>query len=131
MKKKVFVTSCFDMLHSGHVAFLQGASQFGDLHVNIGSDEKVFSLEGIYPVNPQEERLYMIKSLSYVDSCRISKGMGIINFVEDLEKIKPNVFEMRMGIHQKKKRFAENAVLNIKYWTENRLEASLKDQLLH
>ncbi|MCF2553310.1 adenylyltransferase/cytidyltransferase family protein, partial [Bacteroides caecigallinarum] len=36
--KKVFVSGCYDLLHSGHVEFFQQASRFGDLYVGIGSD---------------------------------------------------------------------------------------------
>ena len=36
--KKVFVSGCYDLLHSGHVEFFQQASQFGELYVGIGSD---------------------------------------------------------------------------------------------
>ena len=38
MSKKVFVSGCYDLLHSGHVEFFQQASQYGDLYVGIGSD---------------------------------------------------------------------------------------------
>jgi cytidyltransferase-like protein len=50
MNKKVFVTGCFDLLHSGHIAFLKEAAMFGDLYVCIGSDENVFNLKGRYPI---------------------------------------------------------------------------------
>ena len=33
--KRVFVSGCYDMLHSGHVAFFKEASQYGDLYVGI------------------------------------------------------------------------------------------------
>ena len=39
--KKVFVSGCFDILHSGHIAFLQEASQFGYLYVGLGSDKTI------------------------------------------------------------------------------------------
>lgn len=51
MNKQIMVSGCFDLLHSGHVAFLKEASNFGDLHVCIGNDENVFQLKGRYPVN--------------------------------------------------------------------------------
>lgn len=38
MAKKVFVSGCYDLLHSGHVEFFRQASEFGDLYVGIGSD---------------------------------------------------------------------------------------------
>lgn len=38
MNKKVFVSGCYDLLHSGHIEFFKQASQYGDLYVGIGSD---------------------------------------------------------------------------------------------
>jgi len=91
-KKKVFVSGCFDMLHSGHVAFLSEAAEFGELYVGIGADENVKHLKGRYPVNTQDERLYMLKSLKCVTSCHVNTGWGIMDFIEDVESIKPDVF---------------------------------------
>jgi len=42
MPKKVFVSGCFDLLHSGHVAFFQEAARYGDLFVAIGSVRTFF-----------------------------------------------------------------------------------------
>ena len=39
--KKVFVSGCYDLLHSGHVEFFRQASQFGELYVGIGSDQTI------------------------------------------------------------------------------------------
>ena len=44
-RKKVFVSGCFDLLHSGHVAFLENANQFGDVYVCIGSDNTIKKLK--------------------------------------------------------------------------------------
>ena len=92
MNKKVFVSGCFDMLHSGHVAFLEAASQFGDLYVGIGSDDTVFNLKGRYPINNQDERKYMIEALKCVTKCIVNKGSGLLDFTHELEMIKPDVF---------------------------------------
>ena len=64
--KKVFVSGCFDLLHSGHAKFLSEAARFGDVIVGIGSDETVNSLKGRYPVNNELERKYMLESLKSV-----------------------------------------------------------------
>ncbi len=90
--KKVFVTGCFDMLHSGHVAFLQEAARYGDLYVCIGSDENVFQLKGRYPINTQEERNYMLNSVKYVKECNVNSGFGIMDFLNEIERIKPDIF---------------------------------------
>jgi cytidyltransferase-like protein len=92
MKKKVFVTGCFDMLHSGHVAFFKEAARYGDLYVGAGSDETVFNLKGRYPVNNQDERKYMIEALACVKECLINSGSGIIDFLNEIGIIKPDIF---------------------------------------
>lgn len=92
MAKKVFVSGCFDMLHSGHVAFLTEAAEYGDLHVCLGSDENVKFLKGQYPVCTQDERKYMIEALACVTECRISTGWGMMDFQKDLEQIRPEFF---------------------------------------
>ncbi len=40
-RPKVFVSGCYDMLHSGHVAFFRAAAEYGDLYVGIGSDKTI------------------------------------------------------------------------------------------
>lgn len=90
--KKVFVSGCFDMLHSGHVAFIQEAASFGNLYVCIGSDDTIHQLKGRYPVNNQDERRYMIRSLKYVADCRINRGSGILDFLAELDEIQPDIF---------------------------------------
>ena len=48
MSKKVFVSGCYDMLHSGHVAFFEEAAAYGDLYVGIGSDRTIAELKAKY-----------------------------------------------------------------------------------
>jgi len=91
-QKKVMVTGCFDMVHSGHVAFLNEAKKLGEVYACIGNDENVFGLKGRYPINHQFERKYMLENLSAVKECKINKGMGIIDFLEEMDEIKPDVF---------------------------------------
>jgi cytidyltransferase-like protein len=90
--KKVFVSGCFDLLHSGHVAFLQEAARLGDLYVCIGSDENVRQLKGRYPVNLQAERKFMLDALACTHTVRVNAGMGILDFLEELDTIRPDIF---------------------------------------
>ncbi len=92
MAKKVFVSGCFDMLHSGHVEFLQQAASYGDLYVALGSDATVYDLKGRVPVNSEQERLYMITSLACVKEALISGGSGILDFEAELRTLRPDVF---------------------------------------
>jgi cytidyltransferase-like protein len=92
MQKKVLVSGCFDLLHSGHVAFLKSAASYGDLYVCIGSDKTVYELKGRYPVITQDERKYIIESLACVKECKINKGSGLLDFLSELEEIQPSFF---------------------------------------
>jgi cytidyltransferase-like protein len=92
MPKKVFVSGCFDLLHSGHVAFFQQAAQYGDLYVAIGSDRTIYELKGRPTVNSEAERLYMIGSISCVKEAFISRGSGMLDFLDELKRVQPDIF---------------------------------------
>jgi cytidyltransferase-like protein len=102
-QKKVFVTGCFDILHSGHIAFLKEASQFGDLYVGLGSDKTVYDLKGRKTINSEDERLYMLEALSCVHSVNINKGSGILDFLEDMTALNPDVFIVNEDGHTPEK----------------------------
>lgn len=119
-KKKVFVSGCFDLLHSGHVAFMKEAAEYGDLHVCIGSDECVFALKARYPVNSQDERKYMISALGCVKECRINTGIGLLDFLNEIRDIKPDIFVVNQdGASEAKERLCRE--LGIEYVVLKRL----------
>ncbi|MDR0686544.1 MAG: adenylyltransferase/cytidyltransferase family protein [Dysgonamonadaceae bacterium] len=91
-QKKVFVSGCYDMLHSGHVAFFEEASQHGHLYVGIGSDKTIFELKARKPFNNENERLYMVKALKTVKDAWINQGNGLIDFLEEIKRLRPDVF---------------------------------------
>jgi D-beta-D-heptose 7-phosphate kinase/D-beta-D-heptose 1-phosphate adenosyltransferase len=68
-KKIVFTNGCFDILHVGHVKYLQIAKSFGDiLIVGLNSDDSVSRLKGpTRPVNVAEDRAYLLAALEAVD----------------------------------------------------------------
>jgi cytidyltransferase-like protein len=90
--KKVFVSGCFDILHSGHIAFLKEAAQFGNLYVGLGSDKTINDLKGRRTVNSEAERLYMLEALSCVHNVKINLGSGILDFLDDMKSLKPDIF---------------------------------------
>jgi cytidyltransferase-like protein len=91
-RKKVFVTGCFDMLHSGHVRFLEEAATYGDVYVGIGSDRTVVELKGRPPVCTEQERQYLVEALKHVKRCFINSGSGIMDFLNELDRVKPDLF---------------------------------------
>ena len=91
-RKKVFVSGCYDMLHSGHVAFFKESSRYGDLYVGIGSDKTIAELKHRKTVYSEKERLYMVKAIRYVTDAFINRGSGMLDFIDTLDRVKPDIF---------------------------------------
>ena len=68
-KTVVFANGCFDLLHVGHIRYLQGARQLGDvLVVGLNSDQSVRRLKGPpRPLMPENERAEILAALACVD----------------------------------------------------------------
>lgn len=68
-KKIVFTNGCFDILHSGHVSYLNEAKEQGDvLVVGLNSDKSVKRLKGeARPINSERDRKYLLENLKCVD----------------------------------------------------------------
>ncbi|MBQ6433104.1 MAG: adenylyltransferase/cytidyltransferase family protein [Bacteroidaceae bacterium] len=90
--KKVFVSGCYDLLHSGHVEFFRQAAEYGDLYVGIGSDKTYLGYKHRPTVYPEQERLFMVRSIRYVKEAYINAGSGVMDFVPTLDIVKPDVF---------------------------------------
>lgn len=113
-RPKVFVSGCYDMLHSGHVAFFKEASQYGDLYVGIGSDATIEELKSRKPIYSEKERLYMVKAIRYVTDAWINRGSGLMDFVATVDMVKPDVFVVNSdGGNETKRKFCEER--GIKY----------------
>ncbi len=89
-KKIVFTNGCFDIIHAGHVSYLNEAKNLGDvLIVGLNSDESVKRLKGPdRPIVNQNDRAYILANLKPVDY--------VIIFDQDtpyelIKEIKPNV----------------------------------------
>ena len=108
MSKTVFVSGCYDMLHSGHVAFFKEAATHGDLYVGIGSDATIRELKDRKTINTEQERLYMVKAIRYVKDAFINSGSGMLDFEEDVKRLKPDIFFVNSdGYTPGKKHFCE------------------------
>jgi len=89
-KKIVFTNGCFDILHAGHVHYLEQAKELGDeLVVGLNSDSSVKTLKGpSRPINNLEQRAKVLSSLKCVDR--------IVSFADEtpiklIKEIKPDV----------------------------------------
>jgi D-beta-D-heptose 7-phosphate kinase/D-beta-D-heptose 1-phosphate adenosyltransferase len=89
-EKIVFTNGCFDILHAGHVGYLEEARRLGDrLVVAVNDDASVRRLKGMgRPVNPLDQRMRVLSGLAAVD--------WVVGFEEDtpeplIELLKPDV----------------------------------------
>ena len=117
---KVFVTGCFDMLHSGHIAFFEEAAGLGDLYIGIGSDRTIYDLKGRRTVYSEKERLYMVQSLKFVKGAWISSGSGYMDFKDEMIALRPDIFFTNEDGHSPEKE-ALCREHNIKYVVSKRV----------
>jgi len=89
-KKVVFTNGCFDIIHRGHVEYLEDAKALGDiLIIGLNSDSSIIGLKGAdRPINKEEDRARVLLGLKSVD--------GVIMFEEDtplnlIKIVKPDV----------------------------------------
>ena len=108
MAKKVFVSGCYDLLHSGHVEFFRQAAEYGDLYVGIGSDETILHYKGHKTLWNEQDRLFMVKAIRYVKDAYINAGSGIMDFVPTVDFLKPDILVVNEdGASEEKRKFCE------------------------
>ena len=101
-KKTVLANGCFDILHVGHVRYLEGARQLGDaLVVAINSDRSVRALKGPgRPILNEQERVALVSALRCVDHVVVFDEPDVARVLEVL----------RPAIHAKGTDYSEATV---------------------
>lgn len=85
-KRLVFTNGCFDLLHVGHVRYLQAARELGDaLVVAVNGDGSVRALKGpTRPVNPEADRAEVLAGLGCVDYVVIFPEVRVTNLIRTI-----------------------------------------------
>jgi rfaE bifunctional protein nucleotidyltransferase chain/domain len=91
IRRLVFTNGHFDLLHVGHVTYLETARTLGEaLFVGVNSDDSTRRLKGPKrPLTPQAERLRMLAALSCVDAVLIFDGLTAH---EPLDALRPEIY---------------------------------------
>ena len=106
--KKVFVSGCYDLLHSGHVEFFRQAAEYGDLYVGIGSDKTIEGYKHHKTIYSEQERLFMVKAIRYVKDAYINAGSGVMDFLPTLDIVHPDILVVNEdGANDEKRRLCE------------------------
>lgn len=89
-KKIILANGCFDIIHVGHIRYLTGAKNLGDVLIAaLNSDESTRALKGNgRPITPEHERVEIISSLECVDYVTLFSELNVDNI---LLRLKPDV----------------------------------------
>ena len=111
-KKIIFTNGCFDLVHAGHIRYLENAKSFGDILIlGLNSDVSVAKIKGSgRPINNQADRAYILAALEVVDY--------VVIFDEDspyelIKLIRPNIL-VKGGDYKGKKVIGQNLVDELK-----------------
>lgn len=135
-RKVVLASGVFDLLHLGHVRFLEEAKKAGgenaELIVIVARDSTVEKRKGARPVMPENQRRALVESLKVVDEALL--GFEDFNMGKVIEKIKPDVIAVghdQDGVEKAVKDYIESKGLKIKVvkigkFSEDELDSSSK-----
>ena len=90
-RQLVFTNGCFDLLHVGHVRYLQQARALGDaLVVALNGDESVRALKGpTRPINPEQDRAEVLAALACVDFVTIFHTPRVTDVIR---AVRPHIY---------------------------------------
>lgn len=86
--KKVFVAGTFDIIHPGHIELLKEASKYGLVYVAVARDKNSEKVKGRKPINDENHRLKVIKSIRYVYEAFLGDEN---DFLKSVERVRPDV----------------------------------------
>jgi len=89
MKKKVLIAGTFDIIHPGHIFLIKEASKLGDVYVIVSTDKNRENYSGVAPINPETQRLEVIKNIKGVRDARIGRSDN--DTLKTVEEINPDI----------------------------------------
>jgi len=135
-KKIVLASGVFDLLHLGHVKFLEEAKKAGgkdaELIVIIARDSTVEKNKGRKPIMPENQRRALVESLKVVDEAVL--GFEEFDIGDVIERIKPDVIALgydQAGMEKRVQEYVDKhklnvAVIRIGKFEEDALDSSSK-----
>lgn len=117
--KIVLASGVFDLLHLGHVKFLEAAKKAGGknakLLVIVARDSTVQDAKGRRPIMPENQRLALVESLKVVDDAVL--GLEDFDVGDVIQRVKPDVIALGYDQEKMEKRvreYVEKNRLNVK-----------------
>jgi FAD synthetase len=127
-RKVVLASGVFDLLHLGHVKFLEEAKKAGgedaQLIVVVARDSTVEQMKGRKPIMPENQRRALVESLKVVDQAVL--GMEQLDIGDVIKQVKPDVVALgydQAGMEQRVKQYVDAHQLAIEVVRVGRFEA--------
>jgi len=118
-KKVVLASGVFDLLHLGHVKFLEAAKKAGgkgaELIIIIARDSTVEETKGRKPVMPENQRRALVESLKVVDEAVL--GFEKFDLADVIERVKPDVIALgydQANMEKRVQKYVDKHKLKIK-----------------
>ncbi len=128
--KHVVVSGGFDDIRVADVRFLDEAARLGPLHVLLWSDELVHAATGRDPKFPQEERLYFVQAVRYVDRAHLVEAPADPFELPTVAGVHPRAWALREAEHDSAKRaYCEGHRLEYRLFTDHELAGFPEDSL--
>lgn len=100
--KKVFVGGTFDIIHPGHIEFLKEASRLGKVYVSVARDKNSERIKGRKPINDENQRLEVLRSIKYVHEAFLGDPE---DFIKSVERVKPDIIFLGPDQHINEEEF--------------------------
>ncbi len=95
--KRVVIAGTFDIIHPGHLSFIQDAAKYGDVYVIVARDSNVIKIKGAPPTVPEEQRRIVVEGLKGVKQAVLGNESG--DFTEKVAELQPDI--VALGPNQK------------------------------
>ncbi len=127
--KTVLVFGCFDILHPGHLWFLQQAKKYGEmLVVVLARDIQIARIKGHAPHMEEKDRLVLVKALKLVDNAYL--GDTAYRYERLVKKIKPDTivlgYDQKETIEEIQEKIGDNIhIVRLKAYKPKKYKSSL------
>lgn len=132
MLGKVLVGGCFDLLHYGHLRFLQLARQEGGcLVVALESDESIYQTKGANPIHTQQQRAEILAGLSCVDQVFMLPVLqGFDDYCALVQQVCPEILAVTNGDPQLSNKKKQADVIGARVVVVNQLIDGLSSSII-
>lgn len=89
MVKKILIAGTFDILHPGHIYFINEAAKLGEVHVVVSTDKNAERFKGAPPIVPEQQRLEVIKHIKNVKKAVLGRPDN--DTLKTVEEINPDL----------------------------------------